>query len=355
MEEEKDEGLIEIFVKWSGKVLPITCSGEDTIFTVKLKLEEQTNVLVEKQKILVKFKPNNTDGDDTLISQVNLPANRTLVMIGTAEQNLFKELSKEEQARLLPPEEISSSGPVKDRHNILNLQKIEAKKKSFFPKILNEPRPGKKLLVLDIDYTLFDHRSAAEHVLELMRPYLHEFLTGAYPHYDIIIWSATSTKWIELKMNGLGVLSNPNYKVVCFFDIKAMITIHSQRYGLVNVKPLQVVWHHFNEFYNPQNTIMFDDIRRNFVMNPRNGLKIAPFKNASLIRTSDRELLDLLEYLKLIAPLSDISKLSHKVYFSPRHIFRKSKINHNNSIGNCTASNIASEKSHLCDIIFLFC
>lgn len=46
--------------------------------------------------------------------------------------------------------------------------------------VLNEPRPGKKLLVLDIDYTLFDHRSAAEQGYELMRPYLHEFLTSAY-------------------------------------------------------------------------------------------------------------------------------------------------------------------------------
>ena len=41
-------------------------------------------------------------------------------------------------------------------------------------------RPGKKLLVLDIDYTLFDHRSTAETGTELMRPYLHEFLTAAY-------------------------------------------------------------------------------------------------------------------------------------------------------------------------------
>jgi len=46
--------------------------------------------------------------------------------------------------------------------------------------MLNEPRPGKKLLVLDIDYTLFDHRSAAESGIELMRPYLHDFLESAY-------------------------------------------------------------------------------------------------------------------------------------------------------------------------------
>ena len=46
--------------------------------------------------------------------------------------------------------------------------------------MLNEPRSGKKLFVLDIDYTLFDHRSSAETGNELMRPFLHEFLTAAY-------------------------------------------------------------------------------------------------------------------------------------------------------------------------------
>lgn len=40
-------------------------------------------------------------------------------------------------------------------------------------KILNPPRPGKKLLVLDIDYTLFDHRSTAENPRELMRPRMY--------------------------------------------------------------------------------------------------------------------------------------------------------------------------------------
>ena len=37
-------------------------------------------------------------------------------------------------------------------------------------KLVNPCRKGKKLLVLDIDYTLFDHRSTAENPLQLMRP-----------------------------------------------------------------------------------------------------------------------------------------------------------------------------------------
>ena len=47
-------------------------------------------------------------------------------------------------------------------------------------KIINELREDKKLLVLDIDYTLFDHRTPAETGAELMRPHLHDFLTSAH-------------------------------------------------------------------------------------------------------------------------------------------------------------------------------
>lgn len=43
-------------------------------------------------------------------------------------------------------------------HNVLQIE------------LQNPCRQGKKLLVLDIDYTLFDHRSTAENPLQLMRP-----------------------------------------------------------------------------------------------------------------------------------------------------------------------------------------
>ena len=86
-------------------------------------------------------------------------------------------------------EEIAQQLSTEYREEYLN--KVSNRVKSYEVKILNEPREGKKLLVLDIDYTLFDHKSAAETGRELMRPYLHEFLTTAYE-----VFTQMSTEYI---------------------------------------------------------------------------------------------------------------------------------------------------------------
>lgn len=107
------------------------------------------------------------------------------------------------------------------------------------------PREGKKLLVLDIDYTLFDHRSTAERPEELRRPFLLEFLSLSYQFYDIVIWSATSMKWIEVKMKELGVMDEAReFKILAFVDYTAMISVTTDKYGTIDCKPLGVIWQH---------------------------------------------------------------------------------------------------------------
>ncbi|XP_019169176.1 PREDICTED: ubiquitin-like domain-containing CTD phosphatase isoform X2 [Ipomoea nil] len=171
--------------------------------------------------------------------------------------------------------------------------------------VQNPCREGKKLLVLDIDYTLIDHKSAAENPYQLMRP-------SVYAEYDIIIWSATSMDVIEHKMEQFGILNNPNYKITAMLDHLAMITVQSDTHGMINCKPLGLIWAKFPEFYNPKNTIMFDDLRRNFAMNPQNGLTIKPFRRAHSSRSTDQELMKLTRYLLAIADLDDLSALNHK-------------------------------------------
>ena len=61
-----------------------------------------------------------------------------------------------------------------------HLNKIRNRVEKLEVTQLNAPRANSKLLVLDIDYTLFDHKSPAEYAAQLMRPFLHEFLAQAY-------------------------------------------------------------------------------------------------------------------------------------------------------------------------------
>jgi ubiquitin-like domain-containing CTD phosphatase 1 len=70
------------------------------------------------------------------------------------------------------------------------------------------------------------------------------------------------------------------------------------------------------QFYSASNTIMFDDLRRNFVMNPQNGLTIKPFRKAHANRDSDQELVKLTQYLLAIAELDDLSHLDHSKWES---------------------------------------
>ncbi|KAG1687722.1 Ubiquitin-like domain-containing CTD phosphatase 1 [Nymphon striatum] len=148
---------------------------------------------------------------------------------------------------------------------------------------------------------------------------------------DIKKWTAaTGMKWIDVKMQELGVKSNTNYKIAFHLDYEAMISVHTPKHGVVEVKPLGVIWGKYDQ-YNSTNTIMFDDIRRNFLMNPQNGLRacilfiIRAFRKAHLNRDKDQELLKLAKYLKDIALLSDFSNLDHsqweKIGFSVTMVF----------------------------------
>uniref|UniRef100_I3JPP6 Ubiquitin-like domain-containing CTD phosphatase 1 n=1 Tax=Oreochromis niloticus TaxID=8128 RepID=I3JPP6_ORENI len=307
---------VSVIIKWGGQEYFISSlSEEDTVLDLKQSIKTLTGVLPERQKLLglkVKGKPAE---DEMKLGSLKLKPNTKIMMMGTREESLEDVLAP-------PPENDDVVNDFDIEEEVIevenreeNLAKIARRVKEYKVDELNPPREGKRLLVLDVDYTLFDHKSCAETGQELMRPYLHEFLTSAYEDYDIVIWCTYLSitfpclwQWfIEL-----GVTDNPNYKITFMLDSGAMITVHTPKRGVVEVKPLGVIWGKYGEFYNRKNTIMFDDIGRNFLMNPQNGLKIRPFMKAHLNRERDRELYKLSQYLKEIAKLDDFSGLNHK-------------------------------------------
>ncbi|XP_024520988.1 ubiquitin-like domain-containing CTD phosphatase isoform X1 [Selaginella moellendorffii] len=326
---------LTLVVKWVGKDYTVRVCGDDTVGELKRRICEVTNVLPKRQKLLNVKKGSKPADDSMLLSGLGLKPAIKISMIGTVEDEIF--VDTVDAPEVLDDFELGEEDTTDIKDKDINKAKIQRRVQQYKLKLLNPCRPGKKLLVLDIDYTLFDHRSTAENPLELMRPYLHEFLTAAYAAYDIIIWSATrfdstnkrqsrkkrilfllmscllcSMKWVEVKMKELGVLGNASYKITALLDHLAMITVQSESRGVFDCKPLGLIWGKLPEFYGPNNTIMLDDLKRNFVMNPQNGLVIRPFKKAHMNRGTDQELVYLAEYLLAIGDLDDLSGLDHK-------------------------------------------
>lgn len=355
MKRKKMEGLK---IKWSGKQYDISSLSEtSSIEDLQTLLQQLTRVKPEHQKIFgCKFKNKS----DTL-KACKVTSKTKLMMMGSVVEDIEKiqKINEEEAPEIIDDFDDGNYDEFIDVcRDPIYLNKIDKRIRTYKVKIFNKPRPGSKLLVLDIDYTLFDHISPAETAYELMRPYLHEFLTRAYAQgYDIIIWSATSMKWIEAKMKILGVHDNQNYKIVCYYCHLAMIQCHLGDKGLKRVKPLGSIWGktagqeldssklsmkeisdqalstfdahmknpdgtyndlekadssgpNFSAFYGPKNTIMFDDVQRNFIMNPKNGLKIKAYRNAHENSATDRELVKLSDYLEAIYDEMDFSRLN---------------------------------------------
>ncbi|KAL9669718.1 hypothetical protein QQ045_007266 [Rhodiola kirilowii] len=319
------EEEITLIVKWSGKEYAIRVCGDDSISELKRRICEVTSVLPKRQKLLYPKMGNKLADDSLLLSQIPIKSSLKMTMIGTVEDEII--MDQVDAPEIIDDFEIGQDELVDVKDKDVNKQKLRRRAEQYKINLLNPCRAGKKLLVLDIDYTLFDHRSTAENPLQLMRPYLHEFLSAAYAEYDIMIWSATNLKWVQLKMEQLGVLNNPNYKITALMDHMAMITIHSESRGVFDCKPLGLIWAQFPEYYSAKNTIMFDDLRRNFVMNPQNGLTIRPFKKAHANRETDQELLKLTQYLLAIADLEDLSVLNHKnwEFYNEDHAKRRSR------------------------------
>ncbi|XP_033757287.1 ubiquitin-like domain-containing CTD phosphatase 1 [Pecten maximus] len=333
-EGQKDHTVV---IKWSGNEYKITLSDSSTVANMKDSIYKDTGVRPERQKLLGLKYNGKAPTDDVAISQLKLKTNTKIMMMGSREEELDK--VKEPPPDL--PEVINDFDIEEDEIAIENreeyLSKIDRRVRDYKIEVFNPPREGKKLLVLDIDYTLFDHRSVAETANELMRPFLHEFLQSAYEDYDIVIWSATGMKWINVKMKELGVTDNPSYKITFHLDSSAMISVHTPKYGVIEVKPLGVIWGKYEQ-WTPKNTIMFDDIRRNFIMNPQNGLRIKAFREAHQNRAKDRELLKLAKYLKDISTVDDFTTLNHRKWEKYR-----SKRKHDHSDGDHVSESLNTD------------
>ncbi|KAI0064716.1 HAD IIID h [Artomyces pyxidatus] len=318
-----EEQWIKLAFSWAGKPYTLDVAESDRVFDLKAVLFSMTNVPPERQKILGLVK-GKLPPDEERIGDLKLIAGKKFTLVGTPEGHEIKDPT---QLEFLPDvvndlDVDFSADPLAARvyqNDQRNIRKVREATEKLKVNIIHPLREGKRLLVLDIDYTILDTKPLTSGALppsECARPRLHEFLTAVYPHYDICIWSQTSWVWLETKLVELGMLGgNRPYQISFVLDKTSMFTVFSRRDDKPythHVKALQIIWNHFPQ-YNAKNTIHIDDLGRNFALNPRQGLKIAPFRDAYTQHAqADRELDNLGRYLLYIATVEDWETLNHK-------------------------------------------
>ncbi|KAJ7085681.1 HAD subfamily IIID h [Mycena belliarum] len=320
-EEGTPERWIDLQFTWTGKPFTLSIAESDRVFDFKAALHKLTRVPPERQKILGLTKGNKLPPDQGRIADLRLVTGKKFTLIGTPEGDEIKELE-------FLPDVVNdldidfTEDPVASaayRNDQRNIRKVKEATAALNVNIIHPLREGKKLLVLDIDYTILDTKPLTSGSLppdECARPGLHEFLEAIYPYYDSK--SQTSWIWLETKLVELGMIgSDRNYQVSTVLDKNIMFQVFTDRDGKPwthSVKALQIIWNKFPQF-NATNTVHVDDLSRNFALNPKEGLKISAFKGAHTREAmADRELWKLSRYMVHIASVDDFRTLSHKVW-----------------------------------------
>jgi len=307
--------LEEWTVEWGTEKITLELHEAQTLQDIQNLLEVETEVPTEKQKILgLKTRSKEPITASTLVGDLKVRKNK-FKMVGSAVILKTREdfddiptIIDDMDIDFVP--DYSKIG----KKNATYRRKLEDLVKNTEINIINAPRKGKKLLVLDLDYTLFDMKGMRKtsDQLSLKRPFTDDMFRRLYPYYDFVIWSQTRWQWIEIKLTELCII--PNFNITFILDKTQMPKICSRtKRGMKThqIKPMELIWRRFPEFYNEHNTIHVDDLGRNFARNTQNGLKCTAYKHSSTAKFTDTELRDLTEYFLLIKDMGSLKSLDH--------------------------------------------
>ena len=249
--------------------------GSMTIGQIKQQIQQETHILPIRQKLIgLTARIGGTKGvtDDLPISELLVKSNTTttttttnsnnsvithqFILMGTPEEQIFIDpCDKDDLPDIMDDFDFDfhagSDEWVQHHTNETNLKQFTQQTPIH---IMNEPRLNKPLLVLDLDHTLLDFSSksllqqqqqppssdsstaaviaaavedssSSDTLAERMkRPYMDEFLSQCYQHYDMVIWSQTSWRWLETKLIELNMISHPGYKF-CFVLDKVRVVM----------------------------------------------------------------------------------------------------------------------------------
>lgn len=294
---------VQLMIRWGAQSLPVLLSPADwetlTLGELKQMLDFQLDVPYNKMKIMGVSGARGAAIDDDKICDLVFKKPLTLMLVGTARENHLREALPE------------SPDPGVVMRSDIHLQRLQAAIHATQIQMITPPREGKRLLVIDLDYTVFDCKSSAP-IEQCKRPFTDELLAQVYPFYDLVVWSQTKWHWVEAKLTELGLLTHPSFAIAFCMDRSSMFTVTSldskKQPRVHEVKALEVIWAKFPAF-GPHNTVHIDDLSRNFAMNPRNGIEVTPFRVKH--GAGDVELEHLTAYLLSLVAVPDLTQVDH--------------------------------------------
>jgi len=211
------------------------------------------------------------------------------------------------------------------------------------------------LLILDMDETLITNKTLKfresieqitnedavetvfkeERIAIFQREYLKEFLQFVFNQFKYVaLWSSANKSWIKHVIDNTILSEYENKFIFIWSGEKTSILRNTVRYPyMTRCKKLKKIWRQkkYKDLgIGKHNTIIVDDISKNFVLNYGNGILINEYK----INTKDNSLLLLIEFFKknlLNNPNFDIRKVQNK-----NNWFRLFDEKDKNDQGNCT-------------------
>ncbi|KAJ1934238.1 hypothetical protein FBU59_005765, partial [Linderina macrospora] len=176
---------LSLHVTWQGAKHTLRISQYATVLSIKVLLEELTGVEVTSQKLLGLVKGRLPRDQDTLV-QLGVADGMKVRLMGTRTADKLRPRGPQDNlwAGGANADELDVDYVPDNTSVVISTdhgQKLDGLVQSAEVRLMNEPRVGKKLAVLDLDYTLFDCKNVSGDIADMARPGLHEFLSAIYP------------------------------------------------------------------------------------------------------------------------------------------------------------------------------
>eukprot|EP00759_Apiculatamorpha_spiralis_P004758 PhF_6_TR12890/c0_g1_i1/m.20287 len=153
------------------------------------------------------------------------------------------------------------------------------------------PCSRRNVLVLDLDETLVSYCPARKEVT--LRPHLHSFLTFAVAHFDVCIFTASTSDYASTVLKVI----DPND----VFNLQLYSREHCTK-----VREGQYVKDVSYLQRDLTSIVIIDDCPHSFLFTPRNGITVPPFFASAPRSDEDNVLLALIPLLKQLSKAPDV-------------------------------------------------